>query len=158
VTCVIWLFVIPFVVFAPLDDYLIENVFSWLPDWFFQARFMENLGQYSTASLLLMLILLWVVAVPGPLTEELYYRGYLLPRMSRLGKWAPLVNAVLFSLYHFAIPWQNPGRIIGFLPMTYAVWWKKNVRLGIIVHCGVIVISFLLQTLGIVALLFLSPA
>ena len=113
------------------------------------AKFVENLDQYSPASLLLVGILQLVVGmIPGPLVEELYYRGYLLPRISRLGKWAPLINTVLFSLYHFTSLWQNPSRIIAFLPMVYAVWWKKNVYLGIIVHCGVIVIS----TLGILAL------
>ena len=148
--CLIWLFVIPFVVFPPIDNYLIEKFFSWLPDrFFFMAEFTENLDQYSPASLLLVGILQLVVGmIPGPLVEELYYRGYLLPRISRLGKWAPLINTVLFSLYHFTSLWQNPSRIIAFLPMVYAVWWKKNIYLAIIVHCGVIVIS----TLGILAL------
>jgi membrane protease YdiL (CAAX protease family) len=43
--------------------------------------------------------------------EEMYFRGYLLPRISRLGAWAPLVNTVLFSLYHLFTPWLNVGRI-----------------------------------------------
>ena len=148
--CLIWLFVIPFVVFPPIDNYLIENFFSWLPDWFhFMAKFIENLDQYSPASLLLVGILQLVVGmIPGPLVEELYYRGYLLPRISRLGKWAPLINTVLFSLYHFTSLWQNPSRIIAFLPMVYAVWWKKNIYLGVIVHCALIVIN----SLGILAL------
>jgi membrane protease YdiL (CAAX protease family) len=150
--CLIWLFVIPFVVFPPIDNYLIERFFSWLPDqFFFMAQFTENLDQYSLSSMLLVGILQLVVgAVPGPLVEELYYRGYLLPRISRLGKWAPLINTVLFSLYHFTSLWQNPSRIIAFLPMVYAVWWKKNVYLGIIVHCALIVFN----SLGILALFF----
>jgi len=150
--CLIWLFVIPFVVFPPIDNYLIEKFFSWLPDRiFFMAQFTENLDQYSLSSMLLVGILQLVVgAVPGPLVEELYYRGYLLPRISRLGKWAPLINTVLFSLYHFTSLWQNPSRIIAFLPMVYAVWWKKNVYLGIIVHCALIVFN----SLGILALFF----
>lgn len=150
--CLIWLFVIPFVVFPPIDNYLIERFFPWLPDrFFFMAQFTENLDQYSLSSMLLVGILQLVVgAVPGPLVEELYYRGYLLPRISRLGKWAPLINTVLFSLYHFTSLWQNPSRIIAFLPMVYAVWWKKNVYLGILVHCALIVFN----SLGILALFF----
>lgn len=84
------------------------------------------------------------------MVEELYYRGYLLPRVSRLGKWAPLINTVLFSLYHFTSLWQNPSRIIAFLPMVYAVWWKRNIYLGILVHCALIVFN----SLGILALFF----
>lgn len=142
--CLIWLFVIPFAVFAPIDNYLIESLFSWLPDWFFQLRFVENLDQYSMSSLWLAGILMLVVGmIPGPLVEELYYRGYLLPRMSRLGSWAPLINVVLFSLYHFYQPWRYPAAIVAFLPMVYAVWWKKNIHLGIIVHCAVMIISAL---------------
>lgn len=150
--CLIWLFVIPFVVFPPIDNYLIEKFFSWLPDWFFfMAEFTENLDQYSLSSMLLLGILQLVVgAVPGPLVEELYYRGYLLPRISRLGKWAPLINTVLFSLYHFTSLWQNPSRIIAFLPLVYAVWRKKNIYLGIIVHCALIAFN----SLGILALFF----
>jgi membrane protease YdiL (CAAX protease family) len=152
--CVVWLFVITSILFIPLDTYLIESLFSWLPEWFFQMRFMEVLDQYSTPSLVVMLALLWAVAIPGPLVEELYFRGYLLPRISCLGGWAPLINTVLFSLYHFCIPWQNLGRIAGFLPMTYAVWWNKNIYLGIIVHCSVIVVTFALATAGILATSF----
>ncbi|MFD1537220.1 CPBP family glutamic-type intramembrane protease [Nonomuraea guangzhouensis] len=30
-----------------------------------------------------------------PIIEELYFRGFLLPRLSRLGRWAPVVNAAV---------------------------------------------------------------
>jgi hypothetical protein len=33
--------------------------------------------------------------VIGPVVEELYFRGFLLPRMEGLGRWAPLVNVTL---------------------------------------------------------------
>ena len=45
------------------------------------------------------------------MVEKMYFRGYLLPRISRLGAWAPLVNTVLFSPYHLFTPWLNVGRI-----------------------------------------------
>jgi hypothetical protein len=68
--------------------------------------------------------------------EELYFRGYLLPRLSRLKGWAPLVNILLFSLYHFFTPWQNLTRIIALVPMVNSVWWKKNIYLRMVVHCA----------------------
>ena len=74
--------------------------------------------------------------VVGPVVEELYFRGYLLPRMERLGRWAPLINVSLFSLYHFWSPWQVMARILGLGPMVYAVRWKRNVYLGMVVHCA----------------------
>lgn len=70
----------------------------------------------------------------GPMVEELYFRGYLLPRMTRYGRWAPLLNVTLFSLYHFWSPWSFLSRIAGVTPFAYAVWWKRNVYLGMAVH------------------------
>jgi membrane protease YdiL (CAAX protease family) len=154
VPCILWLFVILYIVFAPLETYLTENVFSWLPGWFQQGRFVENPDQYPTSSLWLVLALLWIAAIPGPAVEELYFRGFLLPRISRFGRWSPLINTILFSLEHLATPWQSPGLIIAFLPTAYAVWWKKNLRLGIIVHCVVVALGFLFLTLGTVAAIF----
>ncbi len=80
----------------------------------------------------------------GPVVEELYFRGYLLPRMSQFGRWAPLVNVVLFSLYHFWSPWQLLSRIAGIAgiaPLAYAVRWKENVYLGVAVHVALNTIS-----------------
>ena len=31
-------------------------------------------------------------------------------------------------------PWQNLGRIVGFLPMAYAAWWKKSIYVSTAVH------------------------
>ena len=45
--------------------------------------------------------LLLINVILGPVTEELYLRGYLLPRLYRFGIWAPLINISLFSLYHY---------------------------------------------------------
>lgn len=80
----------------------------------------------------------------GPIVEELYFRGYLLPRMDRLGRWAPLVNVSLFSLYHFWSPWQVAARILGIGPMVFAVHWKRNVYLGMVIHCTLNLIGVLL--------------
>ena len=80
----------------------------------------------------------------GPIVEELYFRGYLLPRMERLGRWAPLVNVSLFSLYHFWSPWQVMARIVGLGPTVYAVRWKRSVYLGMVVHCTLNTLSVLI--------------
>jgi len=118
--------------FPPLDRFFVENAFSWLPGWFF---FAEDLTRYSTAALLITWTLGLVVnGIVGPVVEEMYFRGYLLPRISRLGAWAPLLNTVLFSLYHFFTPWLNMSRIIGLLPMVYAAWWKRSIYVSMAVH------------------------
>jgi uncharacterized protein len=118
--------------FPPLDDFFIDRAFFWLPDWFF---FDEDFGQYTTAALLITWVTgLLLNGIAGPMVEEVYFRGYLLPRISRFGAWAPFLNTVLFSLYHFFTPWQNIGRIIWLLPVVYATWLKKNIYLMMAVH------------------------
>ena len=119
-------------IYPPLDLFFIENVFFWLPDSFFLV---EDFSRYSTAALVITWLLGFVVnAVAGPVVEEVYFRGYLLPRISRFGAWAPLVNTVLFSIYHFFTPWQNVGRIVGLLPMVYAAWWKRSIYVSMGAH------------------------
>jgi uncharacterized protein len=118
--------------FPPLDSFFIDRAFSWLPEWFFYD---EDLGQYTTAALLVT----WGTGLllngfAGPIVEEVYFRGYLLPRISRFGVWAPILNTVLFSLYHFFTPWQNIARIIWLLPVVYVTWLKRNIYLVMAVH------------------------
>ncbi len=144
----IWSGIFAVLLYPPLDAFFIGNFFSWLPDWFF---FAEDFSQYSSGALLVTWVLgLILNAFVGPVTEELYFRGYLLPRISRFGALAPVINVVLFSLYHFFTPWQNVGRILGLLPMVYAVWWKRDIRIGIAVH----VLGNLFSMLALLPVLF----
>jgi membrane protease YdiL (CAAX protease family) len=120
-----------FRVLAPFDGYLAQTAFSWLPEWFFGG----NLSQYPRPVLLMTFFaLLLISGIAAPIVEELYFRGYLLPRLSYLKGWAPLVNIFLFSLYHFFTPWQNISRIVALLPLGYTVWWKRNIYVGMIQH------------------------
>ena len=127
-----WSAVFYVLIYPPLDAFFIKNMFSWLPKSFFLA---EDFSQYSTAALLITWVFGLVVnAIAGPVVEEVYFRGYLLPRISRFGAWAPLINTVLFSIYHFFTPWQNVGRIVGLLPMVYAAWWKRSIYVSVGAH------------------------
>jgi membrane protease YdiL (CAAX protease family) len=131
-----------FVVLAPrIQPFIVDSLFAWYPEEYnfqlFIQRVLENpktfAGYRGIGSLLSLYILLSCLL--GPFVEELYFRGYLLPRMHRYaGKWAPLINTVLFSLYHFFSPWENPIRIIALLPVVYIVWRKRDIRFGIATH------------------------
>lgn len=128
-----WALVAYFLIAPPMQGSLKDEYFSWLPAWFFLDY---NLAQCSKS----VLLATWVMGVlfngiAGPIVEELYFRGYLLPRISRLKFWAPLLNVLLFSVYHFFSPWRNLERILALLPGTYIIQWKKNIYLGIIPHC-----------------------
>jgi len=133
-----------FVTLGPLDSYLIQHFFSWLPTWSIVSQSAEILAQYPSSVLWTTVIAGFVLnGFAGPIVEELYFRGYLLPRIPVSTTWAPLINVLLFSLYHFFSPWQNITRILALIPMVYVVSRKKNIYLGIITHCSVNIIGML---------------
>ena len=128
-----------------IEPAIIEQFFGWLADWYVTPIQVDRIGDYSpTAWAVTLAAYLAINGLLGPIVEELYFRGYLLPRMERMGRWAPLVNVALFSLYHFWSPWQVMARIVGLGPTVYAVRWKRNVYLGMAVHCALNTISVLI--------------
>ena len=67
--------------------------------------------------------------------EELYFRGYLLPRLSHWGWYAPIINAFLFTLQHFWQPYNYLLIFLLVLPEVMIVRWKRNIRFSILCHC-----------------------
>jgi len=132
---VVWGVVVTALV-SPVDNLVLTGLFAWLPDWYTLQNLFEIPQAYSRGTLLFTAVFAVILnGVIGPVVEELYFRGHLLPRMSGLGRWAPLVNVVLFSLYHFWTPWNFLSRVLLLAPMVYLVWWKRNIYIGIIAHC-----------------------
>lgn len=136
-----WVFVVAFVVVyvlvmlvTPISVFLTENLFAGLPAWLF----LEDQTQYEAyAKGVLVVVFALQLALTGvvlPWVEELYFRGYLLPRISRYGQWSPLLGGVFFGLYHL---WQLYGfvtvALLG-IALGYVVWWKKDLRLSISLH------------------------
>jgi uncharacterized protein len=136
--------VLSFALFSGLDKALLP-LFAWLPDWFFIN---EDLIVYSkTIQFINWLAIFLLTGLLGPYVEELYFRGFLLPRMAWMKGWAPLAEAFLFALYHFWSPWQLVTRTLAVLPLVYIVNWKKNLRIGVATH-------WLLNAVGSLELLF----
>ncbi len=120
---------------APVEGWL-RGLFEWLPGWYFAPSAAE-LAAYPVDKLQATFWLGLVVGgFAGPIVEELYFRGHLLPRLGRAGRWAPLAGAALFSAYHFWTPWQNPSRILLAAALSYVTWWKRNLYLSLIAHCA----------------------
>src|SRR5215203_4478969 len=121
---------------TPVDFIVKQNLFSWLPQQYdvFYGLY-GGVGRFSTLALLVMWVFgVLVDVIVAPVVEEMYFRGYLLPRISRFGAWAPLLNTVLFSLYHFFNPFGFVSRIGSFLPVVYGAWWKRNIYVSLTVH------------------------
>jgi membrane protease YdiL (CAAX protease family) len=133
---------------APLNKLLAENVFFWLPDYLQPqwqtleelTRLNSKVGPATPVRALVLLGLALQVVIDGvvaPATEEVYFRGYLLPRMRYLGGWAPAVNALLFAVQHFWQPYNWVLIFLASLSLTYTVWWKENIYIGILLHSSV---------------------
>ena len=127
---------------SPIGTALL-NALPWLPGWF-EMRDLSTLAPYPRSALFVTFALyLLLNGLAAPIVEELYFRGYLLPRIPASKRWAPFTNILLFSLYHFFTPWQNLTRILAFLPLSYAVASKRNIYISMWAHC-------LLNTSGMV--------
>jgi membrane protease YdiL (CAAX protease family) len=106
-------------VLFPLADVIRQVLFAWWPDWLNLSAFAQGPARYSDPLVWAIVVLSAVLNIVIPTVEELYFRGYLLPRTPGGSRWAPLVNASLFSLYHFWLPWDFFGRLVALLPVAY---------------------------------------
>jgi membrane protease YdiL (CAAX protease family) len=125
--------VVSAVLASPLNAMLRYGLFGWVPE-----RFLIRIGAdaYSLTHGFWMYVgLIAVSGIVAPVVEELYFRGFLLPRLSRLGIWAPILEMALFALYHLWSPWLAITRFLVYLPTVYAVWRTGSVVIAIWVHC-----------------------
>ena len=111
-----------------------DSFFTWMPAWALDPlRGLPATGGGS-AGVVTFIGFVVVLVVIGPIVEELYFRGYLLPRIGRFGSWAALINVSLFALYHLWKPWDAVNLVLILGPMVYAVWRLKDIRVGIVLH------------------------
>jgi membrane protease YdiL (CAAX protease family) len=152
VPLVAWFIVMLFLSVAVLDTRIADGLFSWYPESVREFASLEGDSTYATWVVVIVFAAAFAInGILGPVVEELYFRGHLLPRIDRFGRGAPVLNAVLFSLYHFWTPWQNIGRILGLLPWIYTVWRKRSLALSMAVHISVNCIFLLLVLASLTA-------
>ena len=139
-----WIIFTLFVFGSKLAEILRSSLFAWVPEWFYLSRGnVEQNGAFIETTMVVFGLVF--IAIIGPLVEELYFRGFLLPRLSRYGKWAPLLNVTLFIAYHFWQPHFLLTGIVSIIPLMYFVWWKRNIYLGIGVHCFLNTLGWLVE-------------
>jgi len=152
VPLVAWFIVMLFLSVAVLDERIADGLFSWYPESVREFASLEGDGTYATWVLAVFFAAAFAInGILGPVVEELYFRGHLLPRIDRFGRGAPILNAVLFSLYHLWTPWQNVGRILALLPWIYTVWRKRSLALSMAIHITVNCIFLLLVLAAVTA-------
>ena len=136
----------------PLDLWFSHRFLAWLPSWFVYSD-IKQYAHYGRGVIVLTLSLRFVADVlVVPHIEELYFRGYLLPRIPGPAWLAPIVNAALFAIYHFWQPYNWPTIFCFLLPMIFAVWYFKDVRLGIYTHVALNLIGFVTTAIAIARL------
>jgi uncharacterized protein len=113
-----------------LDEPLRAALFGWMPslDWGLGSSYSRGVLVVTFA-----LAALFVLLLESAL-EEIYFRGFLLPRMGYAGRWAVPLHSLLFALHHLWMPWRIVSLAVGILPLVFAVRRTRNIYVGIIPH------------------------
>jgi hypothetical protein len=120
---------------SPIYQYVETHLAIFLPSWTTQEALIRGLiGVSHTQRSITLGLAVILSGFVAPVVEELYFRGFLLPRMEHWGWGAPVVNSLLFAIYHFYFPGNVPGIFVAFLPISYVVMLTKNWRIGAVVH------------------------
>jgi uncharacterized protein len=140
-----------FTLLGPAAEGIRASLFPWWPAELDYAGHLTDPDPHTSS----VLVAAWVSGLiattfVAPIVEELYFRGFLLPRLEHLGAWAPVANTVLFAAYHVWSPWQAPTRIAGTLPLFYATWRTRSVSLPIAVHIALNLIGDTLASIPVV--------
>src|SRR5215472_418974 len=138
------------VAWIPVGNTLGGGLTGIYPHWLIAA----NSAPADFSKLVLVSTLLATLAIDGvinPTVEELYFRGYLLPRLPVAGWPAIPVSAALFALQHYWEPW-NWLLIFGLqLILTTLVVRLRCVRLGIVMHILTNSIPLLVTLVGVLS-------
>lgn len=122
-----------------VENKLTSGLSSWLFSKlgeYFNWNNLELIKQYPKGILIFTGILYVITnALVYPVAEEIYFRGYLTNSLQKQGLFVPVVVSVLFSLYHFWLPFNNVFRITVFV-VAYAIAYKKrDIGIAIVFHC-----------------------
>ena len=132
------------------DAILQPSLFGWVPDWFVMHPDPAMFIELPRALVMTLWVLMFFgLVIAGGITQEVYSRGFLLPRTQHMGRWAPAYNALLFAMLHTAAPWAWPGFFLMALPWSYLVWWRRSVKIGLFIHIGMLALQWLGMTLVI---------
>lgn len=132
--------VVVYVPLYPVGIFLKQAWFSWLPEWYFNPSYGTDDIQLIANTFL---IGIFIDGLIGPVAEEFFFRGYLLPRMSFLKNWAPVINGALFGLYHFWQPHNFVATIAVGIVLSFAAWKTKNVYVALTIHCSINILGAL---------------
>jgi membrane protease YdiL (CAAX protease family) len=136
----------------PINGFFRQLLVPRLPPWADIGHVFTNPEAYTRQ---------WVVAtwavgivtvtVAGPIMEEVYFRGFLLPRIPGPPAVVIAAGVILFALYHVFTIWMVPVRVIALIPLIVIVWRTRSVAIGILGHC---LLNLVGDTLGSLPVVF----
>jgi len=130
-----------------IDTTIKQKIFSWLPSWY---CYDEEFKNYSKNALILTGVLrVFIDGMIIPYIEEIYFRGYLLPRIKTKGLLAPITASILFAIYHFWQPWNYISLFIISLILVFPAWYFKNYKISLYIHLTINLIGSILFLLMI---------
>ena len=100
-------------------------------------------GNYSIIALMAVSLILNI------LTEELYFRAWMLPKLSKYRKYAWVINGLLFAFYHTFQLWMLPVLLPASLAMAFVFYKTKSIWPSLIGH---IIGNFILSLAGVIML------
>lgn len=119
-----------------------EDLFSWLPPWYFYDS--DITGYTKDALIATGILRLLVDGFILPVTEELYFRGYLYSRIpTSLGN-PFIIGAVLFAVYHFWQPWNYISLLLISCVLIWPVAKYRSVNISLTIHLVANVLGALL--------------
>ena len=94
-----------------------------------------------------LLLPLWAITLLlNIMAEELYFRAWLLPKMSKYGNMGWVLNGTLFALYHTFQFWLFPLILIGSLFMAFVTFKSRSILPPMAAH---LIANFLISILGL---------
>jgi membrane protease YdiL (CAAX protease family) len=96
------------------------------------------------------LLLMGITLLLNILTEELYFRAWMLPKFSRYGSWGWVMNGVFFALYHTFQIWLLPTLLVASLFFAFIFYKSRSIWPPFTAH---LIGNFLLQILSIAMLI-----
>ena len=97
-----------------------------------------------------LLPLIGITLLLNILTEELYFRAWMLPKLSRYGAWGWVMNGIFFALYHTFQIWLLPTLLVASLFFAFIFYRSKSIWPSFAAH---LIGNFLFSILGILMLI-----
>jgi len=101
-------------------------------------------GSYYIIPLMAIFLLLNI------LTEELYFRAWMQPKLDKYGNWGWIMNGIFFALYHSFQLWLFPTLVVAGLAFAFVFYKSRSVWPVFVLH---LVGNFMLTIFGVTMLI-----